>query len=416
MDESPHTPSAHEVAGHLPSKIFLVLALLAFALLVLSFQNYPSSSSSIHAILQSKTNDFASRGFALKDSKIIDGKLFVLWRKPAPLDTDPISQDSFFEYYATSTSPAFSKEYPGDIEFDSLTGTDINKDGNPEIVVNFFNGGNCGDGCEHIEIFSLKGDTLSPLPVKDTNYFATQDEAAAFANTFFSIIDIDHDETYQLTVPQYPVLGNQSFTEAHACEPGINILYSWNKKDQQYEDVSLSLDTRSHFVSYYFDYISNVEKDFVSATPLCPLGDATDLLMGYVKLGQAETGVRIFNKTFADHGYSQKDITDMRNAIIQQFSTPYLLNSAATPKSSATLSSLAEGYGNYAGSATVATSSHFNGYAAARLDTTGKYFDTTILAYIPELKESPVVLFDYYDKKDQDATIAEDILRTFKVY
>jgi len=177
---------------------------------------------------------------------------------------------------------------------DSVTVADINKDGFKEFVVTGSTGGNCWT-CMYLRIFQTKNhqviEFLPDLP-------ETQ--------VIFGIQDLNDDGFKELLVSD--AQWEFYMDLCHACSPSVSLIYKWEKDKY--------LDRSGEFPSYYDEEIKELEQEIkdMSADEQGTdyyMGRAISIFLNYLEKGEKEKGWEVFKNYMSEENFKEKGFKDM---------------------------------------------------------------------------------------------------------
>jgi hypothetical protein len=315
-----HFPAAAARPGtkerNVPVKEFLLYSLIA---LILNADSSPSRTTpwpfgrdwrpQISASFQPEVARLASEGLQLKESveASLDGKashLAAIFQRKTPkspresfefriFESDGKSSGTIFrraEFFFTFSSGAMA----------ALNATDINGDGQKEVIVQSSSGGNCWS-CNPTEVYRVRNHKAELIA----------------AGPITSIADLDGDGISELLVTdtRWEVYADLS----HAASPWATLIYAW--KDGTYVN-------RSHdFTGYYRKEIERLRAALAQARDLITTEESSDdsyiglvLSIGITcaHMGEMDRGIREI-ETLLGSDIRSTTQSRRRSAVISDF-------------------------------------------------------------------------------------------------
>jgi hypothetical protein len=183
---------------------------------------------------------------------------------------------------------------------DSITVADINRDSLKEFVVTGSPGGNCWT-CMYLRIFQSKNhqviEFLPDLP-------ETQ--------VIFGIQDLNDDGFKELLV--LDAQWEFYMDLCHACSPSVSMIYKWDK--DKYKEAS------REFPPYYEEKIQELEDEIkeMSADERGTdyyMGRVISIFLNYYEKGEKEKGWEVFKNYMAEENFKEKGFKDMAKWITE---------------------------------------------------------------------------------------------------
>jgi hypothetical protein len=185
-------------------------------------------------------------------------------------------------------------DFGNNLNGDSVTVADINKDGLKEFVITGSTGGNCWT-CSYLRIFQVKGhrviELLSDLPESQV-VIGLRDLAG---NGMEEVLVLDAQWEFYSDL-------------CHACSPSVNLVYKWEKDKY--------LDRSREFTSYYDEVINELQQEIKDMSPDergtdYYMGRVVSMFLNYVEKGEKEKGWEVFKNYMAEENFKEKGFRDM---------------------------------------------------------------------------------------------------------
>jgi len=185
-------------------------------------------------------------------------------------------------------------DFGNNLNGDSVTVADINKDGLKEFVVTGSTGGNCWN-CSYLKVFQSKNHQVFELS-KDLP--ETQ--------VIIGLKDLMGDGLEELLV--LDAQWEFYMDLCHACSPSVNLVYKWEKDKY--------LDRSGEFPSYYDEEIRGLEQEIkdMSADERGTdyyMGRVISIFLNYYEKGEKEKGWEVFKNYMAEENFKEKGFKDM---------------------------------------------------------------------------------------------------------
>lgn len=267
----------------------MTLNLLATAILLVSIQ---ASSPSYSPEFKPELARLSSTGLEMKEFQqmSLDGgaiALAVVLERAKPADPREAYEFRILEADGGKVSTIFRRTeffftMEGSPEISALNGTDLNKNGNKEVIVQSSSGGNCWD-CNPTEIYAVE------------NHKAT----LIAAGPIRKIEDLDGDSRPELllTDARWEIYEGLP----HAAAPWSTIVYAWH--NGRYEVAS------SDFMKFYQGELDRLRITINEARSMITAEAASDDV--YVGLALA---IAI---TYADCGQPDRGVVDLKSLLQQ---------------------------------------------------------------------------------------------------
>ena len=191
-------------------------------------------------------------------------------------------------------------DFGNNLNGDSVTVADINKDGLKEFVVTGSTGGNCWT-CSYLQIFQVREhrviDLSSDLP--DAQVIVGLRDLAADGLEELLVLDAQWEFYMDL---------------CHACSPSVTLVYKWGAN--AYKQAS------SDFPSYYDEEIDDLEQQIKDMSPDergtdYYMGRVISIFLNYLEKGDKEKGWEVFKNYMSEENFKEKGFRDMAKWITE---------------------------------------------------------------------------------------------------
>jgi hypothetical protein len=181
---------------------------------------------------------------------------------------------------------------------DSVTVADINKDGLKEFVVTGSTGGNCWR-CSYLRIFQVRDHRVVELLTDLPESYVVIGLRDLAGNGLEEVLVLDAQWEFYMDL-------------CHACSPSVNLVYKWEKDKY--------LDRSGEFSSYYDEEIKGLEQEIkdMSADERGTdyyMGRVISIFLNYYEKGEKEKGWEVFKNYMAEENFEEKGFKDMAKSI-----------------------------------------------------------------------------------------------------
>jgi len=177
---------------------------------------------------------------------------------------------------------------------DSVTVADINKDGLKEFVVTGSTGGNCWT-CSYLQIFQVRDHRVVELLTDLPESYVVIGLRDLAGNGLEEVLVLDAQWEFYMDL-------------CHACSPSVNLVYKWEKDKY--------LDRSGEFSSYYDEEIKGLQQEIKEMSPDergtdYYMGRAISIFLNYYEKGEKEKGWEIFKNYMSEENFKEKGFKDM---------------------------------------------------------------------------------------------------------
>jgi hypothetical protein len=177
---------------------------------------------------------------------------------------------------------------------DSVTVADINKDGLKEFVITGSTGGNCWT-CSYLQIFQVKDHRVIDLSADFPDAQVIIGLRDLIGNGLEELLVLDAQWEFYMDL-------------CHACSPSVNLVYKWEKDKY--------LDRSGEFPSYYDEEIKELEQEIrdMSADERGTdyyMGRVISIFLNYFEKGDKEKGWEVFKNYMSEENFKEKGFKDM---------------------------------------------------------------------------------------------------------
>jgi hypothetical protein len=261
-----------------------LLTMITLALIAQAGTKGTSEQPRVDPRYRAEVARLAAQGLRLKEAFEVTSEggqyLAAVFEQPQPKD---ISESYEFRIIENANGAArtlfrrteFFFSLPSDGPMAKLNGTDINRDGAAEIIVQASSGGNCWS-CNPTEIYTLRGHKAELIA----------------AGPMREIQDLDGDGSVELLVTDARWEFYSDFS--HVASPSATIVYSWRNGRYVYASRDYS--------AYYGGELKDLRARLAEARAMITADDdtsdegycglAVSLAITYVHLGDAGRGIK----------------------------------------------------------------------------------------------------------------------------
>jgi len=185
-------------------------------------------------------------------------------------------------------------DFGNNLNGDSVTVADINKDGLKGFVITSSTGGNCWT-CSYLRIFQVKDHRVIDLSADFPDAQVIIGLRDLIGNGLEELLVLDAQWEFYMDL-------------CHACSPSVNLVFKWEKDKY--------LDRSGEFPSYYDEEIKRLEQEIkdMSADERGTdyyMGRVISMFLNYVEKGEKEKGWEVFKNYMAEENFEEKGFKDM---------------------------------------------------------------------------------------------------------
>ena len=185
-------------------------------------------------------------------------------------------------------------DFGNNLNGDSVTVADINKDGLKGFVITSSTGGNCWT-CSYLRIFQVKDHRVIDLSADFPDAQVIIGLRDLIGNGLEELLVLDAQWEFYMDL-------------CHACSPSVNLVFKWEKDKY--------LDRSGEFPSYYDEEIKRLEQEIkdMSADERGTdyyMGRVISIFLNYYEKGEKEKGWEVFKNYMTEEKFKEKGFKDM---------------------------------------------------------------------------------------------------------